>query len=890
MGVPSPPPLKHESISPRLAPPTSINTSPAFLTMDPKQFQREKLTSRASLGGLGHPPAFFIVASPMPNPQSDLVSHVPSPQILDPGSENQIVSFPTVELPVEDEGDDFLPRAPGSFVGSDTMLKLKEDAAVYKSNAQKQMTSPIVNASSEKGYIGFVDGRGYLIELGDIPDGRDDILESEKVGSPAAQGEATLFTATAVIALATGNYKPDTWGLQNANAAILQFLDVLQNRSWANTDFLSVGQISQGEEHPIRHPDWLEFDEKHRSRPRPMSKDAFGAIIAACYYAYNCPNSTENVRTQSQRLLNRWITYLVEHKWTIHTNWAKDEFERTTYGDVDLKNPIHHLGVEAFILLPHEIHALKNCAISLSVQHTIIFPPLDAGVALDNAMLVIAKGLRRALDHVLDFFTYSTTYDVELIPGWRRSTIKGRFTVNIIGPLKTRILDAFQAACELIFSESTSTFRDPHALSHGFDTLVAGAIDRIAGLFPDALDRFHLGSVLLDLLKQLLPWFDPEVLAEFVAFTTFLGPASGAKDSDIDYAVWSFAIELECRPALVLWLRPEIATIWTAIAHRGNTNGVWAWLAGEQSTIDAQIATFEANELNHWKYYAYTKNYQNWLSNDVNVHPERHGPAASRLDYLLLLGLTKKGRPKLAPDVKLDLKLLWEGFKQCIQALIDKAISDFKALGKYERVFIDLTGATIQEIIHQIDGFTRNVWRAGSQTSKFVHHLAGWVEHTGWDATGFSHYTKWAKALPDLALDPTDLIEHQLRNGLDASKKVWQWTNGALTHFTKWTNTNFAGAITDPEDFIITQFRLPDLRLQQWIKVSHVLISFTVWSTSSTHGVIEAEKLILHQLRDPTGSLRQWKFVADRGLQSFTHWLDSKSDMSTEAAKVASVR
>lgn len=241
------------------------------------------------------------------------------------------------------------------------------------------MTRPNFEPSSEKENLGFLNN-GYLFEIDEISPENIAQVPPGKVpsGKPGTLGGATYFTATAVIALATGNYKPGTWESQDANEAISKFLDVLEYKSWANTDFRFEEETPGGDEHPIRYPAWKEWDKSGRMSFAPL------ALVA--------------------------------------------------------------------------------------------------------------------------------------------------------------------------------------------------------------------------------------------------------NDSDIGYIVWSFAIELECQPPLISVLMPSIATIWGTIANRGNPNGVWAWLVGEQSSVDAQMDTFKTSHLNHWKAYAYTKHYGKWLKDSVTDDPNSHGPAASRLD------------------------------------------------------------------------------------------------------------------------------------------------------------------------------------------------------------------------------------------------------------------
>ncbi|EHK96074.1 hypothetical protein M7I_8231 [Glarea lozoyensis 74030] len=862
-GVLAPPVEQHQPVPDPRPPPPGTEQPRDFLAPPKPQLHSQSLVASSQVLTDGLPSVSVqlgAAASVSPIPAAYLPSGfslgTPRTQSL---AESEIDAFPQLDTPDEDLGDDLLPRVPKPFLEGGTPYQIEEQKP-YKLTVQEQLVTRVSETVTNK-TLGFVDQSDYLVELEAIP---KDEIESTTSGAPGSLGEATYFTALAVVALAPGNYEPDEWGKQNADAAIGRFLKVLEQTSWDKTDFLFDGETSQGTEHPIRHPKWLEWNEDGRKRIRPMSKDAFGPIVAACYYTYNCPNSSEGVRTQSQRVIKRWVTYLSEHSWTIHTNWAKIEFVKPTYSSSDRVNTNGKLGIEAFLLLPHELYALKLCAESLSVPHSIIIPFFDIAVAVELAIPIIVKSLRDALDHVLDYFNYSTSFDIELIRGWRRSAIKGHFFINILAPAKTPILDAFEAACKVAFSKNAHIFIDPHARTLGFDTVILELIDGIIELFPEALKLFPLGSVLVDLFKQLLPWFDTEVLSEFFAFVIWFLPTIVAKDSDFGYFVWSFAVLLETRPSLVAWMRPSILSIFAAGANRGNPNGIWAWLADEKSTVMAQIKRFEDAHVNNWRCYAYTKNYEQWLKNDVNTNPNTHGPASSRLDYLLLQGLAKKGTPPLLPNVQLNLKLVWEGFATCIQGLKDEALRLFNTLGSYERQFVDRAGALVRETIDLVQGFTRNVWKEGIQTSRFVHSLAeGFVEYTAWTVSGLAHHMKWAKALSDLSLSSADIIHLKVRNVLDVS-----------------------GAIKDLKDFTVMQIRAVGGELKQWVKSSGVLLTYMVWASSSISGVAGAEKMILHTLRLKSGPLFQWKFEADKGLTSFTNWADSRLDFTADVGKV----
>jgi len=148
---------------------------------------------------------------------------------------------------------------------------------------------------------GFLDEFGYVVEFDN--------------GHPTAQGEGTYFTALAVVALATGNYNSDGWESANANSLILKLFDVLTNKSWGN-------EGSDGFSHPIRHPAISEYDRNGvRIRNRPMTKDSFGQILSACYYAFNCPNSSDAVKSAARNLASKWLEYLAAHEWRIHSHY-----------------------------------------------------------------------------------------------------------------------------------------------------------------------------------------------------------------------------------------------------------------------------------------------------------------------------------------------------------------------------------------------------------------------------------------------------------------------------------------------------------------------------------------------------------------------------------------
>src|SRR5262249_46030355 len=120
---------------------------------------------------------------------------------------------------------------------------------------------------------GFRDAAGFIVDYSG--------------GTPATLGEGTLHTAIAAVAIAAGNFHPDAWETAEANDRLAELLEALRRRGWGNQDGL-------GRRHPIRHPEVFDFNSAGTAfRNSPLTKDGFGAVLAACYYAFKCPHSSD---------------------------------------------------------------------------------------------------------------------------------------------------------------------------------------------------------------------------------------------------------------------------------------------------------------------------------------------------------------------------------------------------------------------------------------------------------------------------------------------------------------------------------------------------------------------------------------------------------------------
>ncbi|CAG9983045.1 unnamed protein product [Clonostachys byssicola] len=734
--------------------------------------------------------------------------------------------------------------------------------------------------------------------------------------------DATYFTAIAAAAYALDSYESPR---ENTNQVLGGLLDVLSEKSWGNRD-------SQGVTHPIRHPDWQEIHTSGIVRQRPMSKDAFGPIVAACYYAFNSPNTSGTVRVKAKNLINHWVTYLSTHNWTLHTNYLPGEFEKvpgekdpgdTTAPPDRYKNirsyengkeggPSRYLGPESFLLLPCELYSLKHCAESLSVPNNIA-PWINASFAIGSnipyhILPPVVAAARDGLRYVLDHLEFEKRYRIELIPGWEKGDLKGKLSLSIPESQKAAILDAFEKA---IYEMLDPLFRDPTSIGSQGSPIYPKAIRKLVPFFPGDLRVLPLNEILQDLLAQAMPWLQDDLLFEYLAFQLTFDPRiknklgvvalSGASvpglyfgwkvgtapteppDASLaGYTFWSMLMELETRPILNCLLRPLSGNHFGALKAAQNPNGLWAAVCEDRAAIDTAIQNFlnlGAPSLDS-KPYAWSKNYGEWLD-------KKDDPMSSRLDYLILRALIDKGVPRRVPLSLSSLQIFVDAAESLIRNIILSAIDEFKKTGKYYVMVTDAAGAVVQDLMDASVGFVRNIWKAGEQTSSTLHKLAGQVEQWRWRSSqgGLAGYTRWAKA-PIEGLPPfSDLLEHHIRD-LDGALRVWKWgDNMRFKEFAKFATSGVDGAIDEAQK-VIQQVRDLDGRLHQWISSRGQLRSYLGWIDAAAGGSVAINSCVLHVVRDLAGGLKRWEYNAGHVLKNFNHWATSDSLGNSDPSKL----
>ena len=576
-----------------------------------------------------------------------------------------------------------------------------------------------------------------------------------KDGAIKPDGEATLYTALAVVALSAGNYHQDAWELANANERLAELLTVLIERSWGNPD-------GRGREHPIRHPDLHHYDlQGNEIRKDPLTKDSFAPIVAASYYAYMCPHSNSNVRELARRLIRKWSDYLVLNQWLTHSNYIAGEFDAVPKKKLDPstgqwqetnekayehifgrlvhanqrreERQVDFKGPEFYFVFPHEIYALQNVAAKLGVplpQSDIWSNEFVAELKqtmADWAAPAFANAAGRGLEYILQRLGYAVPYSIPLgPPDWDYGKVEGVFEVRIPAGDRERIVRDFTTIVRDFIKESVrlGNFRE-----HQTADLVGIAIDRVLDFFPNSLGPDKWRSVLVGGLRQVMPWLSNDGWVEAVTFLATLQLLKTQKPHVVSYTLWAYAVECETRPELEDILRPFVQEFFGFLRENGNPNGLWAWLAEDTGRVQGQMALFDSREDQRiWSTFAFTSpdKFDDWMNEGLTNPATGSGKEAPRLDYLLLRALDEKGAPRGLTDVLSDW---WHAFVDAVgnacQAFINGIKDQFLRMGQYTRDALDADGNLIRETWTSALEYAQEQWGNGRMTLKRVWDRSG---------------------------------------------------------------------------------------------------------------------------------------------------------------------
>ncbi|MCS6595300.1 hypothetical protein [Bacillus cereus] len=481
-------------------------------------------------------------------------------------------------------------------------IPFKADPDTYRQQAREEIFSIRSNST-----LGFRDYAGYIVDYIN--------------GLPTTRGEATLHTSIAAIAISSGNFtNQDEWEINNVNRLLKELLTTLLYRSWGNKD-------SSGVEHPIRHPDVIEYDANGKKiRCSPLTKDSFGAIITAGCLSYICPNSNNEVKTLANDLIVKWSDYLTQFHWCLHSNYIPNEFEsekingKLYYKNIFSENGgrVMYKGPESYTLMPHEIFALKNVAtlLGISTNHWCIWmktlPFALKKVIIDDVSPFLTDIFGDALSSALDKIFMDMDMDMDMDIAYE---LKGS-TAN---SLHTVILDLM---CQSINSDmyiNSQALEIPRAAFDNILPLTDSHYELITKTLQEKLflDEQWLEIVVFLGTQQLLKLMDPDV---------------------VSYTLWSFISEYISQPKIHSVLKWSSNDFFSYLQENHNTNGLWAWFAGREDIVKDQLELFESRPQRYWWKFAYgSKKFEDWIIEPIQQ--DANGRESPRLDYLVLNGL-----------------------------------------------------------------------------------------------------------------------------------------------------------------------------------------------------------------------------------------------------------
>jgi hypothetical protein len=743
-----------------------------------------------------------------------------------------------------------------------------------RQQARDQMLSPW------QGTYGFQDSYGYIVDR-------------KTDGAAETLGEATLHTAIAAVAIATGNVHQDPWEKAEADRVLGGVLDALTEHSWGNPDGL-------GRRHPIRHPDVFDYAaDGTRIRNSPLTKDSFGAIVAACYYAYTGPHSSDAVRTKARALMAKWIEYLVLHQWRLHSSthpaYFEGEFECKDHEYVNIFSDAHRKpksckDPDAFLLVPHEVYALKSAGAVLGLNTAHISPwGSSLPVALrqtivDVAAPYLAGAAAHALELVLSSLTIRIPYSVAfggVAAGWPFGELAGEFVIDVLPDDTQRtIVEEFRNALADAIRE---VFRLTHLGQFQTVDLIGVGVDRILDRLPDSLGKDSWRTVLTTAMQQLAGWLRQDIWIEAASVIGALHPMEVIYKPDVvSFTMWSVAVECETNPAMTTLLKPFLLQFWAFLRGRRNANGLWAWLVDDTGRVEEQLTLFETSEPTRWDKFAYGSTpFDEWRDK-----PPKADIRSPRLDHLVLDGLYEKGGPPTLPETAGDW---WDRFVEAARQAADNLVAlireQFTASGRYVRELVDAAGTRVREMWEAGGRFTREIVNsAGRRVQRLVSQLDGAFERWSWAPDGVFHeYARWQRLLPDGSTAAGDLVE-LLRRGVQGELEKFTWSPAhALESYRKWWRSSGDGAAA-AQDLVEAKLRDAAGQLTRTVwNNDHVLQSYRKWWRSAADGSAAAVDVATVKLRSVEGTLEEWTHSADGAFEGYGRWARSTIGGAAEA-------
>lgn len=229
-------------------------------------------------------------------------------------------------------------------------------------------------------------------------------------------------------------------------------------------------------------------------------------------------------------------------------------------------------------------------------------------------------------------------------------------------------------------------------------------------------------------------------------------------------------MEIESRSYMRMLLEPSFRDFFGFLSKKDNPNGIWAWLAHRQDVVLEQIARFEeSGDVQTWRGYAYGETaYNEWVKKTSEQNPDYF---RSRVDYLVLSNLAKKGLPEMGVK-EASFKAFLDFAGEVLRKMLQKIQDDLKAQLKHVRGWIDHLGREVEETF-SADEATRVIQSATGEIAKVRFWPDGGLRITRWAAThAFESFHEFMKMSESGMAHVDDVLGAQERL-IDGTLRYW---------------------------------------------------------------------------------------------------------------------
>lgn len=285
-------------------------------------------------------------------------------------------------------------------------------------------------------------------------------------------------------------------------------------------------------------------------------------------------------------------------------------------------------GPESYMLMPHEIYALKNVATLLGVE-TNDWDIFTNKIPSDLKQIIIndiAPLLANVASNTL--FSALNTNDISIYAEQKNNK---KSLIKISDEMRDSLTKSFHTY--ILHEIHQFIISDKYINSTKFEIFM-NAVDSILPLTD--LNRELISSYLK---KECF------FCEDWIEIVVFLGTQQLLKIMGADvisYSVWPFISECMTKPKMYPIINKFSKEFFRYLHRSSNSNGLWAWFSGNTKVIQEQLYLFKSQPQRYWWKFAYgSTKFEKWMM-EPSIEPS-NGRESPRLDYLVLDGLNEMG-------------------------------------------------------------------------------------------------------------------------------------------------------------------------------------------------------------------------------------------------------